>query len=165
MVREDRGIMRVKALRRVQVLRQTREQKLTQVEAGTVQGLTTRHIRRLIKRVEQAGDQGLAHRGRGKPSNRRIPDKRKSMALQLYEKRYADFGPTLASEKLAERHGITLSDETLRRWLRERGSDHFTRRKRPHRVWRARKAHVGELVQSSMARTMTGSRGAGPAVC
>ena len=42
MVREDRGIMRVKALRRVQVLRQTREQKLTQVEAGTVRGLRAR---------------------------------------------------------------------------------------------------------------------------
>src|SRR3990167_4607032 len=147
MVGEDRGIMRVQKLRRVHVLRQTREQKLTQVKAGTLLGLTTRHIRRLIERVEQAGDQGLAHRGRGTPSNRRIPDKRKAMALQLYEKRYADFGPTLAAEKLAERHGITLSDETLRRWLRERGIEHFTRRKRPHRVWRERKAHVGELVQ------------------
>ena len=64
MVREDRGVMRVKALRRVPVLRQTREQKLTQVEAGTVRGLTTRHIRRLLKRMAPAGDQGLAHRGR-----------------------------------------------------------------------------------------------------
>jgi hypothetical protein len=69
------------------------------------------------------------------------------MALQLYEKRYADFGPTLAAEKLAERHGITLSNETLRRWLRARGVEHFTRRKRPHRAWRARRAHVGELLQ------------------
>lgn len=50
-------------------------------------------------------------------------------------------------EKLAERDGLTLSDETLRRWLRERGSTHFARRKRPHRAWRARKAHVGECVQ------------------
>ena len=39
------------------VIRQTMEQKLTQVQAGTVLGLTTRHIRRLIERVEQAGDQ------------------------------------------------------------------------------------------------------------
>src|SRR3990167_10789870 len=147
MVGEDRVIMSVKELRRVHVLRQTMEQKLTQVKAGTLLGLTTRHIRRLIERVEQAGDQGLAHRGRGTPSNLRIPDKRKAMALQLYEKRYADFGPTLAAEKLAERHGITLSDETLRRWLRERGVVHFTRRKRPHRAWRARRAHVGELLQ------------------
>jgi len=129
------------------VIRQTLEKKLTQVQAGTVLGLTTRHIRRLIERVEQAGDQGLAHRGRGKPSNRRIPDTVKAMVLKLYEQRYGDFGPTLAAEKLAERHGLTLSDETLRRWLRAGGIEHFTRRKRPHRAWRERKAHVGELIQ------------------
>ncbi len=74
MVGEDRVIMRVKALKRVQVLRQTRAKTLTQVKAGTLLGLTPRHIRRLIARVEQAGDQGLAHRGRGTPSNRQIPD-------------------------------------------------------------------------------------------
>ena len=147
MVREDRVIMRVKELRRVHVIRQTMEKKLTQVQAGTVLGLTPRHVRRLIERVEQAGDQGLAHRGRGKLSNRRIPDKRKARALQLCEQRYGDFGPTLAAEKLTERHGITLSDETLRRWLRERGVVHFTRRKRPHRAWRERRAHVGALLQ------------------
>ena len=48
--------MRVKELRRVHVIRQTMEKKLTQVTAGTVLGVTTRHIRRLIERVEQAGD-------------------------------------------------------------------------------------------------------------
>jgi hypothetical protein len=147
MVGEDRVIMSVKELRRMHVIRQTMEKTLTQVKAGTVLGLTTRHIRRLIARVKQAGDHGLAHRGRGKPSNRRIPDKVKTTVLTLYEQRYADFGPTLATEKLAERHGITLSDETLRRWLRARGVEHFTRRKRPHRAWRARRAHVGELLQ------------------
>jgi transposase len=147
MVREDRVILSVKELRRVHVIRQTREQKLTQVQAGTVLGLTTRHIRRLIEQVEQAGDQGLAHRGRGKPSNRRIPDTVKAMMLKLYEQRYGDFGPTLAAEQLTERHGLPLSDETLRRWLRDRGINHFMRRKRPHRTWRERKAQVGELVQ------------------
>jgi transposase len=147
MVGEDKVIMSVKELRRVHVLRHTMEKKLTQVKAGTLLGLTTRHIRRLIERVEQAGDQGLAHRGRGKPSNRRIAARVKATVLKLYEKRYGDFGPTLAAEKLAERHGITLSDETLRRWLRERGVDHFTRQKRPHRAWRERRAHVGALIQ------------------
>jgi hypothetical protein len=53
----------------------------------------------------------------------------------------------LAAEKLAERHGITLSDETMRRWLWERGVVHFTRRQRPHRAWRARRVHVGALLQ------------------
>jgi hypothetical protein len=48
MVGEDRVIMSVKELRRVHVIRQTREQKLTQVVAGILLGLTTRHIQRLI---------------------------------------------------------------------------------------------------------------------
>jgi hypothetical protein len=147
MVRENRVMMSVKELRRVHVIRQTMENKLTQVKAGALLGLTPRHIRRLIERVAQAGDPGLAHRGRGKPSNRQIPEPFKTKALKLYEQRYGDFGPTLAAEKLAERQGLTLSDETLRRWLRARGVEHFTRRKRPHRAWRERRAHVGELLQ------------------
>ena len=83
MVREDRVIMSVKELRRVSVIRQTREKKLTQVKAGTLLGLTPRHIRRLIERVAQAGDQGLAHRGRGKPSNRQIPEKAQTKVMTL----------------------------------------------------------------------------------
>lgn len=147
MVREDRVIMSVTELRRVSVIRQTMEKQLTQVKAGALLGLTPRHIRRLMERVAQAGDQGLAHRGRGKPSNRRIPEPVKAKALRLYAQRYGDFGPTLAAEKLAEHHGLTLSDETLRSWLLAQGVTHFRRRKRPHRAWRERKPHVGELVQ------------------
>ncbi|MCE3224977.1 MAG: Integrase core domain protein [Nitrospira sp.] len=117
------------------------------MKAGILLGLTPRHIRRLIERVQQAGDQGLAHQGRGKPSNRRIPETVKAKGLKLYAQRYGDFGPTLAAEKLAERHGIAVSAETLRGWLLATGVTHFRRRKRPHRAWRARKAHPGELVQ------------------
>ena len=85
MVREGRVIMSVKELRRVHVIRQTMEKKLTQVKAGTLLGLTPRHIRRLIARVEQEGDHGLAHRGRGKPSNRWLPEPGKSKALKVRE--------------------------------------------------------------------------------
>lgn len=53
----------------------------------------------------------------------------------------------MAAETRAERHGITLSDETLRRWLRARGIVYVTRRTRPHRAWRARRAHVGARLQ------------------
>lgn len=147
MVREDRVMMSGKELRRVHVIRQTMEKKLTQEQAGVLIGLTARHVRRLIQRVRQEGDLGLAHRGRGRPSNRRMPERGKAQVLRLYETRYGDFGPTLAAEKLAEHHGIIVSDETLRLWLKARGIEHFQRRKRPHRAWRERKAHVGELLQ------------------
>ena len=144
---EDRVTMSGKELRRVHVLRQVLDRKLTQVKAATVLGLSPRQVRRLVTRVRQEGDGGLVHRGRGQPSNRRIPEGHKTKILRLYETRYGDFGPTLAVEKLAERHGITISDETLRGWLLATGVDHFRRRKRPHRAWRERRAHVGELIQ------------------
>lgn len=147
MVGEDTVMISTQELRRVHVLRQVREKRITQRKAGTLLRLTDRQIRRLLGRVQEEGDRGLVHRGLGKPSNRRIPEQRKAKVLKLYEERYGDFGPTLAAEKLTERDGITLSDETLRLWLRARGINHFARRKRPHRAWRTRKAHVGELVQ------------------
>jgi hypothetical protein len=134
-------------LRRVHVIRQALEKQLTQVKAATVLGLTPRQIRRLMTRVRQEGDAGLVHRGRGKPSNRRIAEVVKAKILRLYTTRYGDFGPTLAAEKLAERQGLKGNAETLRTWLLAAGVDHFQRRKRPHRAWRARKAAVGELVQ------------------
>ncbi len=147
MLGEDRVTMSPKELRRVHVIRQVREKRITQREAGTLLRLTERQIRRLVQRVREEGDQGLVHRGRGKPSNRRIAELVKAKMLRLCETRYGDFGPTLAAEQLAERHGLSVSDETLRGWLHAKGVTHFRRRKRPHRAWRARKAHRGELVQ------------------
>lgn len=147
MVGEDRVLMSGKELRRVHVMRQVVEKRITQVRAGALLGLTVRQVRRLLQRVRQEGDRGLVHRGRGKPSNRRIPEQFKAQVLRLYDTQYGDFGPTLAVEKLAERHGLAVSVETLRGWLVAKGVTHFRRRKRPHRAWRARKAHVGELVQ------------------
>jgi transposase-like protein len=123
------------------------EKKLRQLEAGRLLGLTDRQIRRMVSRVQVEGDVGLAHRNRGKRSNRAIDDRRKTNILRMYTKQYSDFGPTLAAEKMGERNGIRISDETLRLWLLEAGVTHFRRRARPHRAWRERKAHRGELVQ------------------
>lgn len=147
MVREDTVIMSVKELRRLHVIRQAMEKKLTQAQAATLLGLTARQVRRLTQRVRAEGERGLAHRGRGQPSNRRHAPRLKARVLQLYATHYGDFGPTFAAEKLAERHRITISDETLRLWLRAEGIDHFGRQPRPHRTWRVRKAAAGELVQ------------------
>jgi transposase len=147
MVREETVRMSVQELRRVHVIRQAMNKAVRQREASAVLGITTRQVRRLIQRVQAEGDAGLVHRGRGKPSNRRHSPAGKARVLRLYGQHYGDFGPTLAAEKLAERHGITLSAETLRQWLRARGITHFSRQKRPHRAWRERRAHVGELIQ------------------
>lgn len=147
MVGEDKVIMSVKELRRVSVIQQVMEKKLRQVEASRLLGLTDRQIRRMVRRVQNEGEGGLAHRSRGKRSNRAIDEQKRMRVLELCRNRYGDFGPTLAAEKLGEREGIRISDETLRLWLLEAGVTHFKRRKRPHRAWRERKAHRGELIQ------------------
>ena len=81
---EDRITMSGKELRRVHVIRQVLDRKLTQVKAATVLGLSPRQVRRLVTRVRQEGDGGLVHRGRGQPSNRRIPEGHKTKILRLY---------------------------------------------------------------------------------
>ena len=60
----------------------------------------------------------------------------------------ADFGPTLAAEKLAEEHGFSFSNETLRKWMIADGLwlDRKQRQKRIHQP-RSRRDCVGELVQ------------------
>ncbi len=147
MAREDRILMSTKELRRLQVIQQVLDKKIKQVEAAQVLGLSDRQIRRLVKRVGAEGERGLAHRSRGRLSNRAIDRKMKVRILGLYEAHYSDFGPTLAAEKLAERDRIAICDETLRLWLLEAGITHFKRRVRGHRRWRERKRHTGQMVQ------------------
>jgi transposase-like protein len=147
MVGEDKVLMSVKELRRLSVIHQVMEKKLKQKEAGRLLDLTDRQIRRIVSRVQVEGDVGLAHRSRGKRSNHAIDQQKKTDILRLYTKQYSDFGPTLAAEKLGERDGIGISDETLRRWLLKAGITHFRRRSRPHRQWRERKRHRGEMIQ------------------
>jgi hypothetical protein len=68
MVGEDRVMTSVKEFRRVHVIRQTMEKKLTEVKAGPLEA-DVKQIRRLIARVAQAYDHGVAHREWRKPSN------------------------------------------------------------------------------------------------
>ena len=117
MIEEDKVLMSVKELRRLAVLHQVMEKKLGQLEASRLLGLTDRQIRRIVTRIQVEGDVGLAHRSRGKRSNRAFDERKKTQVLGLYAKQYCDFGPTLAAEKLKERNGIGISDETLRLWL------------------------------------------------
>ena len=144
---EDLLRMKPREIKRLHLIRQALEQKISQKQAAEVAGLSPRQMRRLMKRVEIEGDRGILHRRRGKPSNRRIADKTKQKVLALFEKQYADYGPTLASEKLHERHRIEIHPETLRLWLRQARLPYKQRKARPHRQWRPRRSCFGEMVQ------------------
>ena len=115
-------------------------------EAARLLGYSPRHIRRLRRRLEAEGDAALVHGLRGRPSNHRADPAHRQAVLAAYQARYADFGPTFASEKLAE-EGLRVSPQTLRRWLMAEGLWQRQRRRDPHRSRRPRRACFGELVQ------------------
>jgi hypothetical protein len=58
-------------------------------------------VKRLCKAYQASGAAGLLSKRRGQPSNNRLPEKTIKKAQQLLRTRYPDFGPTLATEKLA----------------------------------------------------------------
>lgn len=134
-------------LKRLHIVRKALDKSITQAEAADIIGRCLRQVRRIVKRVKREGDSGVIHKSRGKPSNRALPGRIKDRALKLYREKYPDFGPTLASEKLFERDKIKLDDETLRLWLIEENIPYKQRKKRPHRQWRQRKDHFGEMLQ------------------
>ena len=92
------------------------------------------------------GDAGLMHRRRPQPGPRRKKTEFRERVLARFQERYADFGPTLAAEKLAE-EGLGIDHETLRRWLAEAGRWTVGRKRHKHRAWRERKECFGQMVQ------------------
>jgi transposase len=111
-------------------------------------GLTVRQIERLVARYQAHGPDGLASRKRGRPGNRKLDEGVACRAVSIIRERYADFGPTLAREKLDECHGIKLAKETVRHLMTEAGL-WVPRRQRPPKVYqpRQRRSCVGELIQ------------------
>jgi transposase len=144
---EDTITMAQHELRRLHVIRKAIDKIITQKDASEVIGLSLRQAQRMVARVRLEGDKGVIHKARGRPSNRSIPDATRRKALSLFKATYHDFGPTLATEKLFERDKIKINDETFRLWLIEEGIPYKERKKRPHRQWRERKAHYGQMVQ------------------
>ena len=111
-------------------------------------GLTSRLVRRLVERYRIEGPVGLISRHRNRPSNYQLGDGVEPQIVALLRELYADFGPTLAAEKLQARHAITVSKETVRRIQMDAGL-WIPRKLRPPKVQqpRARRSCVGELVQ------------------
>src|SRR3984957_14090752 len=144
--KEDRSPLSQRELDILKVLAPVVEGKRTQIEAARLLGLTSRQVRRLLRRIQDSGDGAIPHGLRGRPSNRQAGIGLRRRVLQEYRACFHDFGPTLAREKLAER-GLAVGLETLRRWLIAEGLWQPRQRRDTHRRRRPRRECFGELVQ------------------
>ena len=133
---------------RLAVVRKVVAKRLLQREASAQLGVSVRQVKRLVRRYKDGGPAGLVSRRRGRRPNNALDPLLRGEVMDWVRKRYADFGPTLACEKLTEVHGYRLSVETLRQWMMAEGlwKPKSRRRARIHQR-RARRACFGELVQ------------------
>jgi hypothetical protein len=131
---------------RLNVLYEVNQKHLTQVAAAKRLQVTDRHVRRMLLGLRQRGDGALVHGLCGRPSNRRLAAKFEQKILARLRQRYADFGPTLAAEHLAQ-EGFAVSRETLRKWMTKAALWRPRRQRvKAVHVWRERRASFGELV-------------------
>jgi transposase len=133
---------------RLEVMQRMKEKRLSQKDAAKMLGISTRQVKRLWKAYQKKGAQGLISQRRGKPSNNRLDAGIMQQGLDLIKKKYKDFGPTLAHEKLTEVEGLQISRESVRKimiaekiWKPKRAKQSTV-----HQM-RERRACFGELVQ------------------
>ena len=140
-------VMSKRELNRLDVLAQLNSGRLTARAAAELMAITPRQTYRLLRRYRDGGASAIADLRRGRLSNNRLPEVVRDHAIALVRERYADFGPTFATEKLAERHDLKVSRETLRSWMRQAGIWMSRAERKRIQQPRHRREHIGELVQ------------------
>src|SRR6266516_1294106 len=144
--------MSSKELKRLGVLARVEKEALNLVNAAEILGLSYRQVKRIWRRYQQEGAEGLQHRSVGRESGRSKPKKFRLKVLGLVRQKYSGevgerFGPTLAAEHLGSEDGMEVHPETLRRWMLSEGLWSRMRKRRAHRKRREPREHFGELVQ------------------
>ena len=144
---KDIIIMSVKEIEKLKVITDVTEKRISQKIASKRLNLSSRQIRRLIKRFKTQGAKGLTNKHRNTVSNRKLPDDLRLKVLELYKQNYPDFRPTFFCEKLSELHNIEISKETARKWLLDEGLWKRERKIKLRKQLRERKPCFGEMLQ------------------
>jgi hypothetical protein len=144
---EELITMNQKQRDRLQWLHQAKRKQITQATAAQRMGVSERWVRKLLRRVKREKDQVVVHGLRGRRSNRRLPAESRARAVEIIRREYADFGPTLAAEYLAERHGLKVGKENVAGLDGAAGIRKAKKRRVEIHTWRPRRSCTGELVQ------------------
>src|SRR3954471_11990929 len=105
-------LMSKRELNRIDILARLESGRLTSDAAAALLQVSERQVYRLMRRFRDGGPAAIADRRRGRPSNNRLPEVLRDHAVALVREHYADFGPTLAAEKLEDHHDVRMSRET-----------------------------------------------------
>lgn len=141
--------MTQKELSRYEAIKKLIDGHINGSQAAKQLNLSVRQIKRIKTKVIKRGPKGIIHGSRGRQSNRKTKVEIIEKVRVLIKKHYRDFGPTLAKEKLEERHGLKLGKETTRQIMIQAGLWKVGPRRsnKEYRSWRPRKQYFGEMQQ------------------
>lgn len=134
---------------RLVALKKAAKGLITRKQAAEELKVSERQVYRLLALLKEKKDKAVVHGLRGRPSNRKLSADLQTRAMEiLKDPKFKGFGPTLAAERLADKHDIEVSKETMRRWMSQAGLWRPQAEKvRQVHVWRKRRERFGELVQ------------------
>jgi transposase len=107
--------------KRLYVLNQVIEGKLTASKAAGLLRRSVRQIRRSIAEYRRRGATALIHGNRGQPPANRVPKQTVNRIVKLARGAYSGFNQQHFTEMLAEREGIVVSRSSVRRILAKAG--------------------------------------------
>ena len=140
--------MSKKESRRVYVMEQVMQGKITVRQAAEILGLSERQIKRLKAGIKEKGLAALAHGNRGRKPKHAVPDDVRARIVELALGEYRDASYQHMSELLEEHNGISLSSKTIGRILTEASIPHrHTHKATRRRRSRDRMPQAGMLVQ------------------
>jgi transposase len=140
----DLVTMSKEELNRLEVMGHLQEKRMGQRAAAEILGVSVRQVKRLLRAFRREGAAGLVSKQRGQPSHHQLDRETVQATIDLVHGRYADFGPTLAHEKLVELDGLKLGLGCVRRIMIEEG------------LWVAKKARKVAVHQMRERRACRG---------
>lgn len=141
-------VMSNKEVGQIEIFEKLVRREIKQKKAARLLGLSVRQVKRKLKRYKLEGARSLVHGSKGKVSNRKIDQKILDEAMDKIREKYRDFGPTLAHEKLVEKHGFEGSLSLVRQEMVEQKLWKPKKRRKAHiHQLRERRACFGELLQ------------------
>jgi len=129
------------------VFEKMKNNTITQTEASSQLGISTRWIRKKFKRYLENEAAGIIHKNRDRPSNKRWNENEKAVLIDLLQSDWHDFGPSFAAQKLKELKNINVSKETVRQTMIKGNLWQPKREKIKHRKRRERRAMIGGMTQ------------------
>ena len=133
---------------RIEVICKYESGKMSAASACTLLSISERTLRRQVARYKIEGLGFIRHRNKGRRPWNRKPDPIKSAVHRIMKEVLFDYNLTHAREVLVQSYGLSITQETMRRWCQEIGMiKHKQKRRGKPRFRRQRQSQEGLLIQ------------------